>query len=100
VNATSQRSTADFNVGSAAIQSIVPVIEDAISALASKKSEFASAGLSSLVQSYLAILKMDIDSFADSLTAVSSDNTKDRPIPTMKDTIDSDFKSAISSYAS
>ena len=45
-------------------------------AFVTKKSQFASAGLTSTVQSDLATLKMDTDAFADALIAIASSDTK------------------------
>ncbi|KAH6674509.1 hydrophobic surface binding protein A-domain-containing protein [Halenospora varia] len=95
LRATSQLSPADSNSIIAAVRNLRPGIQAPLTAIQNKKSQFASAGLTSAVQRNLATLKSDTDAFANALIAIAPADTHSQANG-LKSEIESDFQ--VSSY--
>jgi hypothetical protein len=98
-NATSKLSSADSNAVISAVNELIPDIWAALNALVAKKAKLAADGLTSTIQSDLATLKKDTDSFAEALIAIASSDTVSKG-KSSQATIDAAFQSAINSFAS
>ncbi|KAL2073192.1 hypothetical protein VTL71DRAFT_10516 [Oculimacula yallundae] len=74
--ASSQQSSAQSQSIIAAINNLIPDIEDSLAAAEKKRDKFAADGLTPTVQKDLTNLKAETDDFADALIAIASADTK------------------------
>ena len=81
-----------------AIDNLIPDIKSSLIALGDKKSQFASAGLTSTVQTDLANLKQESDDFADALIAIAPADLQAKG-SSQKAEIDDAFSRAIAYFA-
>jgi hypothetical protein len=88
--ATTQLSSADSASINSAVANLIPLNAAALTALKAKKTQFATDGITSTVQSSLTSLKTETDDLATALIAIASTDAL-ALATTQKATIDSDL---------